>query len=555
MTRSESVFGISLALLWRLFKRSWYWFTLSILCALGINWLYQVPHDDYDLENACRMAVRSRLPFVNDSAQYLWQKTPPYAPNILFSIVNSADAVEQAGQAIGFDVSYRQKERAISRDVYNSLPYRIRFLEAYQEDVFTLQAQETLQGVKLSHLKGMYHNVPISIDAKDYEVVIPIGSVVETPVGKVAVEENPGREHFGEIKYNPDKKLYVTRRSFRDVKTQFDTDLELYKLENNTIIVFISTLAPQRMISQFLVEMSRYAEEQVRLRLQEDLDEAYKAAAEATLQTQVTPTEKALLQQVQERIAINQEAIKHLDCVEVVEKPIFKYVSGNRQGEQSSKKGAWFRLFLLMVMAFTLPLFIIYLYHRHKGVVLEWNQLPQLWRNKTLLEHQIALQKGQLDYTPDQLDALRYAIELSIAQEDSGKPILFTTPTNTLDSAKRLQQLVQALVKKGTAIHLLDNALHKQYPELSGIDITGSYWCSAQHLQHIAPSVEQRNWITAPYNQLSLLAPSASVVIVWVEQEGSNLYLLPDVEHTLNQSTTPWYVLWAQKKAPRRVNF
>ena len=75
------------------------------------------------------------------SANHLWKKNPAYQSSQLYAYITSSEVIYQAGKESGFDMSYAQKKGLRWLDVYNDLPYRLRFLDTYDLDEFSLIAE------------------------------------------------------------------------------------------------------------------------------------------------------------------------------------------------------------------------------------------------------------------------------------------------------------------------------------------------------------------------------------------------------------------------------
>lgn len=549
----------------RLVLINWYWFALSLAVALGFSKLLgsssAVGYNKY------RMAVMTRFPiqppeytkiFVGGNSEKeapLWKHTPAFDAAQIYGWIVSADMIDRAGKREGFEVEYEQRSTFSSRDIYNYIPFRLLFPDALDTDYFTLVAQQKPNGLELSKIKGTYQGQ--KIEGKDsYTILLPWNSCIETPIGKVILQDNPGWEEYGADGYALDKPIYITRRMITEARIQYDWSMVIENPLPNFLNVIIATAGSARRSKQILDGMLIDLDSLVRHNVALDLDKEqemieaalqrlmYPDSISSSLTTESRTGEITDLQDRLARCISNREVLRYDNLIEVTATPTIQPAA---IGESSVRS-------ILLLLGLIIPTVLIYYVWILQGRILEPRQLSPFWQNALISTLRLHRKRKIYTDTPETIDTLRFTLQ-SYQKEDAAGPILLTTPSKSLDAQKRLSKLVEDLAanyslsggNKSKIVHLLHACNHATDSLPHARIIEAGYWGSKQFYQDLAPTEgegKSLNFLIAPSDSVHLLASHVSQIVVVVEQDYSKSPLLSDLEHSLSQDIPSIQVLW-----------
>ena len=550
----------------RLVLLNWYWFALSLVVALGF--IKMLGNSSAIGNNKYRMAVMTRFPiqtpksdrvFVDANSgkeEPLWKHTPAFDAAQIYGWIVSADIIYRTGKREGFEVEYAQRSGFSSRDIYNHIPFRLLFPDAVDADRFTLVVRQEADGLQLSQIKGVYQGKEVK-GTSSYSILLPWNSTVETPVGKVILQDNPGWEEYGIRSYASDKPIYITRRSVIETRAQYDWDMVIDNTLPNFLNVEVSTTGSARRAKQILAGMLVDLDSLVRYNVTLDLDKEQEMI-EAALRRLMNPdslspslTAESRTQEIKElqqrlaRTISNREVLRYDHLIEVTASPAI----------QLSPVGAFSVKIIFLLLGLIIPTVLIYYAWLLRGSVLEPRQLSPFWQKAFISTLRLHRKRGNYSDTPEMIDALRFTLQSNLEEDADARPILFTTPSKSLKDQKRLNKLVEDLAanytlsggNKSKIVHLLHACNHATDSLPHARIIEAGYWGSKQFYQDLAPTEGEGkplNFLIAPSDSVHLLASHISQIVVVVEQDCSKSPLLSDLEHSLSQDIPSIQVLW-----------
>lgn len=550
----------------RLVVLNWYWFVLSLVVAFGF--IKMLGNSSAIGNNKYRMAVMTRFPIQTSKSDKvfvdansgkeapLWKHTPAFDAAQIYGWIVSADIIYRTGKREGFEVEYAQRSGFSSRDIYNHIPFRLIFPDAADADRFTLEIRQEADGLQLSQIKGIYQGKELK-GTGSYTILLPWNSTVETPVGKVILQDNPGWEEYGIRSYALDKPIYITRRSVIETRAQYDWDMVIDNTLPNFLNVEVSTTGSARRAKQILAGMLVDLDSLVRYNVTLDLDKEQEMIEAAlrrlmhsdSLSPSLTAESRTQeIKELQQRLArtiSNREVLRYDHLIEVTASPAI----------QPSPVGAFSVKIIFLLLGLIIPTVLIYYAWLLRGSVLEPRQLSPFWQKALISTLRLHRKRGNYSDTPETIDALRFTLQSNLEEDADARPILFTTPSKSSKAQKRLNNLVADLVASyslgggnvGKILHLL-HASNDSVGTLSHARIIEQgYWGGKQFSQDLAPAEGERKTPTlliVPFDSVHLLASQVAQIVVVVEQDQSRTTLLSDLEHSLSQGTPPIHALW-----------
>lgn len=442
----------------RLMLKGWPLFVLSFIIAAGL--MKVIAKRTTIGQPSYKMTLMSRFPepgqerFImqNDafSANHLWKKNPAYQSSQLYAYITSSEVIYQAGKESGFDMSYAQKKGLRWLDVYNDLPYRLRFLDTYDLDEFSLTADYTTNGILLHDPQGTYQGKAI-IAQTFGKVRIPLGDTVTTPLGRVVCIPQATNTNYPPTKLDLTAPVRVNKQQSIDAKTIFDKEMSLKEKllgrDNPALTLYVRIGGSVRAVSELLAAMAAKGNEFVHDALQKDLTEERKlteqalaslaeSEAKGTLSAEAAAKERKSLQEELARNRANMEVLSMENFVAVIDPP----------SARNAREGASYLLIVLLLLAIIVPMLALYYYWLIRGSILERSQLSSQWNkyhfasykvgkrthSGTTLEEQVDLLRSTLTEAncvivapPTQTkEVLRFIDALSLSLNDSGRPVI-----------------------------------------------------------------------------------------------------------------------------------
>ncbi len=552
----------------RLMLRNWYWFILALFIAgVGIK---LKSRSTVVGNNRYRMAVMTRFPMqvpqsptassvtVNASESSeapLWKHVPAFDATQIYGWIVSADIIHRAGKHLGFEVDYLQKDLIFSKDIYNYIPFKILFPDALDTDQFSLTAHSSPEGITVSKISGIFQGRPI---VEGDPILVPWEGEAQSPVGLIRLEDNPGWEEYGKGPYKEEKPITIVRKSVIETRAQYDWDMQLSVEMPNFLNSEFTTTGSARRAKQLLSEMLVELDSIIRYNLTLDLNkeqEMIEAALKHLTSPDSTTTYLSVESRVQEikalqaqlaRTLTNREVLRYDHLLEVTATPALQPAPG----------GKLMTSVVLLLLALIIPTLLIYYVWLMRGTVLEINQLTSYWREK--IQEGLRLHRSRHDLNEDTeaFDRLRLYLQTQQESGDKKRPIVFTTPSESLAAQRRLNKLVTAIATKESTTEKGENThkiIHLGSQTESTLphfrSISSGYWGSIQFYQDIATS-EEPIWIIAPSDAVSLIAPHAAQIIVVVEQDQSKTSMLSSLERDLAAQKNPIVAVWVRNAQP-----
>ena len=155
-------------------------------------------------------------------------KTSPWTPEYIATLLNTTTAVVEAGRRINFQVDYFVKTPWGMRDYYNQTPIIVHFDDLLPTDkvhcIAKLDDPVHPKQVMLSGFLGTAQGVSIN---EPYDVVIPVGSTQETPVGHVSITLDNPKHHFPYHIDQKHKKIALSYSTLQDIRAVYETEMQV----------------------------------------------------------------------------------------------------------------------------------------------------------------------------------------------------------------------------------------------------------------------------------------------------------------------------------------
>lgn len=374
--------------------RGWYWYALALLCFLFLA--YRTSHNLVLGSAKYKMAVMSRfsnqdpeITMDTGNKNLLWDKRPAYSVEQVYGILMSSDLIYRAGKEVGFDVDYSQKKFWRTYDVYNDLPFRLIFLDTYDNDELTIQALWRDGKVQLSHPNGFYRGKPILYDS-NFQIEIPVGEIVETPVGRISciAQADPGTYPHTSLDLN--LPILVKKIDSNRAKTLFDKDLSLTVNERRTLLLEMAVSGSARRVIEVMSEMIVLCEKEIRKDLRADLEENEKLLHSALSRLELSSENNSA--KIKEREYLLQELVRTESNKAAVEMGNILDITDPPSMRPATSASKYFNIILLL-LALLLPTLIVYYTRIYPGFILELSQLPKWIKDN--IRGKISYQKRQ----------------------------------------------------------------------------------------------------------------------------------------------------------------
>lgn len=214
----------------RLILRQWYWFVIfiAIFVWLGCSIVKYRPlgRQTYYMQLSSREPHEPTEPTMQLGDPI--PKTSPWAPEYIASLLNTTTAVLEAGKRIDFQVDYWVKTPFGMRDYYNQTPIIVRFGNLLPTDklycIARLDDPVHPKEVTMSAFSGVVQGQPLY---EPYDVVIPVGTTQETPVGPITVTLDDPAQHFP---YHIDQQyteIPITYTSLVEARDIYETEMQV----------------------------------------------------------------------------------------------------------------------------------------------------------------------------------------------------------------------------------------------------------------------------------------------------------------------------------------
>lgn len=216
--------------IFHLILKQWYWFVLSFVLFVVLG---KIVADHRPLgRQTYYMQLSSREPHeltnpmmpLSDSTF----KTSPWTPEYIAMLLNTTTAVVEAGKRINFQVDYAVKTPWGMRDYYNQTPIIVHFDDLLPTDkvdcIAMLDDPVHPQQVTLSGFLGTAQGISIN---EPYDVVIPVGSTQETPVGHVSITLDNPEHHFPYHIDQKHKKIALSYSTIQDIRAVYETEMQV----------------------------------------------------------------------------------------------------------------------------------------------------------------------------------------------------------------------------------------------------------------------------------------------------------------------------------------
>ncbi len=443
--------SLSLSTFIRQMLRGWPWFLVAfilfVLISLRISSNLQLGVAEYKMTIMSRYKDLSKeIRTNNGDKDYIWDKEPPYSVEQLYGFLLSSDIIYKAGKRVGFDVDYSQRSKLRTYDVYNNLPFQLFFLDAYDNDTFTLTAHWGKEGVHLSQLNGTFRGAPISAYFS-FSSTIALGDTIDSPIGRIVCKEQPVSEKYPPTSLNLSRPIIVKKIDTNRALTLFDKDMDLKRYEEKSLTVFMSVAGSARRVIEVMEAMIEICDEQVKSELMEDLEEQSRFLKESlrhidtlALPSEAKNKERAMIAESLVRNETNRSALDLKKVITVTDPPVAR---------PASSATGYFRI-ILFVLLMTVALLGVYYTRIMKKSLFSREQMPLILQRKLF---------GPFHYKPKQsesafeksvlsLDPLRIAYEgatsLFVSSCDKPREMLWLTSllaTNISRSGRRVVRL------------------------------------------------------------------------------------------------------------------
>lgn len=403
-----------------IFLRRWYWFVLSIALFvwLGSSIVKYRPlgRQTYYMQLSSREPHELTEPTMqlSDSAF----RTSPWAPEYIASLLNTTTAVLEAGKRIDFQVDYWVKTPFGMRDYYNQTPIIVRFGNLLPTDkvdcIARLDDPVHPRQVTLSGFAGVVQGQPLY---EPYDVVIPVGTTQETPVGPVTVTLDDPTQHFP---YHIDQRyteVAITYTSLVVARDVYETEMQVTMKK-----------ADLPLSSVMRVELLSNRSERRCLSL---LNEMY-----------IVTDSLGWVEQLSDEGQVDSLG-QFVGTVPPAGLSPFKLIDKPRELREIEPD-----LFVIAgmgLLGLLLPLFLMYIYWAVLGVIHYLSELPTLLRERLTLDLKRA-RWGRRPLYPN-LEELATAL----APQGEQRTVLLATPDRVKAHSQLVCELQQALQQRGVS--------------------------------------------------------------------------------------------------------
>lgn len=229
-TRSDEGTRPTFSQILRLILKQWYWFVLSFVLFVVLGKIVAdhrpLGRQTYYMQLSSREPHELTNPMMTPSDSTF--KTSPWTPEYIATLLNTTTAVVEAGRRINFQVDYIVKTPWGMRDYYNQTPIIVHFNDLLPTDkvhcIAKLDDPVHPQQVTLNGFSGTAQGVFIN---EPYDVVIPVGSTQETPVGGVTITLDNPKKHFP---YHIDQKyreIALSYSTLQDIRAVYETEMQV----------------------------------------------------------------------------------------------------------------------------------------------------------------------------------------------------------------------------------------------------------------------------------------------------------------------------------------
>ncbi len=413
-----------------LILKQWYWFVLSFVLFVVLG---KIVADHRPLgRQTYYMQLSSREPHeltnpmmtLSDSAF----KTSPWTPEYIATLLNTTTAVVEAGKRINFQVDYSVKTPWGVRDYYNQTPIIVHFDDLLPTDkvhcVAKLDDPVHPKQVMLSGFLGTAQGVSIN---EPYDVVIPVGSTQETPVGRVTITLDNPKQHFPYHIDQKHKKIALSYSTLQDIRSVYETEMQVSMKK-----------ADLPLSSVMRVEMLS--------------DRSERRCLDLLYQMYLVTDSLGWVEQLSDE-GVTDSLGQFAGTVPPAGLSPFRLID-----EPRITKDLESDLFIIVglgLLGLLLPLLIMYIYWAIRGVIYYLSELPSLLRRRLTLDLQRD-RKGKQTFYPN----LEELCTLLTPPQGEPRTIQLATPNRTNYHDQLISELQKALQQRGVscAVWYLDLA-------------------------------------------------------------------------------------------------
>lgn len=432
-TRSDEGTRPTFSQILRLILKQWYWFVLSFVLFVVLGKIVAdhrpLGRQTYYMQLSSREPHELTNPMMTLSDSTF--KTSPWTPEYIATLLNTTTAVVEAGRRINFQVDYFVKTPWGMRDYYNQTPIIVHFDDLLPTDkvhcIAKLDDPVHPQQVTLSGFLGTAQGVSIN---EPYDVVIPVGSTQETPVGHVSITLDNPKHHFPYHIDQKHKKIALSYSTLQDTRAVYETEMQVtmkkadLPLSSVMRVEMLSNRSERRCLD-LLYQMYLVTDS---LGWVEQLSDEGVTDSLGQFAGTVPPAGLSPFRLIDEpRIAKDLE-------------PDLFIIAG------------------MGLLGLLLPLLLMYIYWAIRGVIYYVSELPSLLRHRLTLDLKRG-RKGKKPLYPN----LEELCALVMPPQGEPRTIQLATPNSTKYHDQLLAELQQALEQRGIscAVWHLDLAEQK----------------------------------------------------------------------------------------------
>ena len=432
-TRSDEGTRPTFSQILRLILKQWYWFVLSFVLFVVLGKIVAdhrpLGRQTYYMQLSSREPHELTNPMMTLSDSTF--KTSPWTPEYIATLLNTTTAVVEAGRRINFQVDYFVKTPWGMRDYYNQTPIIVHFDDLLPTDkvhcIAKLDDPVHPQQVTLSGFLGTAQGISIN---EPYDVVIPVGSTQETPVGHVSITLDNPKHHFPYHIDQKHKKIALSYSTLQDTRAVYETEMQVtmkkadLPLSSVMRVEMLSNRSERRCLD-LLYQMYLVTDS---LGWVEQLSDEGVTDSLGQFAGTVPPAGLSPFRLIDEpRIAKDLE-------------PDLFIIAG------------------MGLLGLLLPLLLMYIYWAIRGVIYYVSELPSLLRHRLTLDLKRG-RKGKKPLYPN----LEELCALVMPPQGEPRTIQLATPNSTKYHDQLLAELQQALEQRGIscAVWHLDLAEQK----------------------------------------------------------------------------------------------
>ncbi|AEE12555.1 hypothetical protein [Porphyromonas asaccharolytica] len=432
-TRSDEGTRPTFSQILRLILKQWYWFVLSFVLFVVLGKIVAdhrpLGRQTYYMQLSSREPHELTNPMMTLSDSTF--KTSPWTPEYIATLLNTTTAVVEAGRRINFQVDYFVKTPWGMRDYYNQTPIIVHFDDLLPTDkvhcIAKLDDPVHPQQVTLSGFLGTAQGISIN---EPYDVVIPVGSTQETPVGHVSITLDNPKHHFPYHIDQKHKKIALSYSTLQDIRAVYETEMQVtmkkadLPLSSVMRVEMLSNRSERRCLD-LLYQMYLVTDS---LGWVEQLSDEGVTDSLGQFAGTVPPAGLSPFRLIDEpRIAKDLE-------------PDLFIIAG------------------MGLLGLLLPLLLMYIYWAIRGVIYYVSELPSLLRHRLTLDLKRG-RKGKKPLYPN----LEELCALVMPPQGEPRTIQLATPNSTKYHDQLLAELQQALEQRGIscAVWHLDLAEQK----------------------------------------------------------------------------------------------